>query len=159
MIQRPVELATANAFVALLHRHHKPVVGHRFSVGAYKGGALVGVAICGRPVWKGWDKLKVLEVTRVCTDGTKNACSFLYGVCARAAREIGFERIQTYILPAEGGVSLRGAGWECEGEQESKPWRYYEAQLVLPGMTNRRTDQPNGNKVRWSKALARKEAT
>lgn len=29
-----LSLAEANAFVAALHRHHKPAVGHMFSLGA-----------------------------------------------------------------------------------------------------------------------------
>ena len=28
----PVSLAEANAFVSQYHRHHKPVVGHKFSI-------------------------------------------------------------------------------------------------------------------------------
>lgn len=30
----PISLKEANAFVAQHHRHHKPVVGHKFSVAA-----------------------------------------------------------------------------------------------------------------------------
>jgi len=45
-----VELAEANAFVAKLHRHHKPVIGHRFSLGATVQNNLVGVVIVGQPV-------------------------------------------------------------------------------------------------------------
>ena len=46
----PVSLSEANAFVARCHRHHKPVVGHKFSIGCMADGRLVGVAIVGRPV-------------------------------------------------------------------------------------------------------------
>lgn len=88
-----VELKEANDFVGLLHRHHKPVVGHRFSVGVANG-ILRGVAICGRPVARLCAK-DTLEVTRVCTDGTKNACSMLYGACARAGAALGYKKIQT----------------------------------------------------------------
>ena len=42
--------------------------------------------------------IEVVEVTRLCTDGTKNACSFLYGAAARIAKEMGYKQIQTYIL-------------------------------------------------------------
>jgi hypothetical protein len=38
-----IELSEANAFVSKHHRHHKPVTGHRFSIGAEKNGHLVGV--------------------------------------------------------------------------------------------------------------------
>ena len=46
----PINLKTANAFVQQYHRHHKPTRGHKFSIGVSDNGALVGVAICGRPV-------------------------------------------------------------------------------------------------------------
>lgn len=38
---KPVSLADANAFVALHHRHHKPVRGHKYSLGCFKNGQLV----------------------------------------------------------------------------------------------------------------------
>ena len=60
----PVTLRQANAFVAEHHRHHKPVVGHKFSIGCQKDGALVGVAIAGRPVSRYLDDGFTLEVTR-----------------------------------------------------------------------------------------------
>lgn len=258
ILVRPIELRDANTFVGKHHRHHKPVVGHRFSLGAYTlrglrrawcadtsacpdwkrenpsegqcavtalvvqddlggdilrttvrgdshylnrvdgrihdetleqfGGLiydaepklksrayleanedtmrryrllrarideeiLVGVCIVGRPVSRHYDPASVLEVTRLCTDGTRNACSILYGAAARAGRAMGFQRIQTYTLPEEGGASLRASGWVCEGEQVSKPWRYYDGQHLLPGFDNRRQDQPTGNKVRWALEL------
>jgi hypothetical protein len=84
----PMDLEGANEFVSRHHRHHQPVVGHKFSIGAALGGKLVGVAIVGRPVSRHRDDGATLEVTRLCTDGTKNACSFLYGAAARARRLI-----------------------------------------------------------------------
>ena len=46
----PVSLKEANAFVEQHHRHHGPVVGHKFSIGCTDGDQIVGVAIVGRPV-------------------------------------------------------------------------------------------------------------
>ena len=113
MTLTPISLSEANAFVALWHRHHKPVVGHKFSIGCEADGRLAGVAIVGRPVSRYLDDGKTLEVNRLCTDGTKNACSFLYAAAARAARAMGYQRIITYTLDTEGGASLRAAGWCC----------------------------------------------
>ena len=70
----PINLKTANAFVQQHHRHHKPTRGHKFSIGVSDNGALVGVAICGRPVARRLDDGYTLEVNRLCTDGTPNAC-------------------------------------------------------------------------------------
>ena len=117
-----VELSEANAFVAQLHRHHKPVVGHKFSLGATSEGLLVGVVIVGRPVARMRDDGKTLEVTRLCTNGAKNACSFLYGAAARAAFALGYKRIGTYTLASEGGVSLRATGWKLIGERGGGSW-------------------------------------
>lgn len=102
-----LKLAEANAFVDAHHRHHPSVVGHLFSIGAVLGDILVGVVIVGRPVSRIRDDGMTAEVTRLCTDGTPNACSFLYGKAARAAFALGFDRIGTYTLPDEGGAAAR----------------------------------------------------
>lgn len=117
-----VDLAEANAFVEAHHRHHRPVVGHLFSIGAALDGRIVGVVIVGRPVARMRDDGETTEVTRLCTDGTKNACSFLYGAAARAAFALGFRRIGTYILASEPGTSLTGAGWRLVGETAGGSW-------------------------------------
>ena len=105
------------------HRHHKPVVGHIFSLGAAMGERIVGVAIIGRPVARMRDDGETAEVTRLCTDGTRNACSFLlYGASARAAFALGFNRIGTYILSSEPGTSLTAANWRLVGESKGGSW-------------------------------------
>ena len=119
----PCTLAEANAFVVQHHRHHGPVVGHKFSLAvADESGEVRGVAIVGRPVARmlhdGW----TLEVTRVATDGTHNACSALYGAARRAAFALGYRRIGTYTLASESGSSLRGAGWHVVGESGGGSW-------------------------------------
>lgn len=121
VLQR-LDLAEANAFVGQHHRHHKPVVGHIFSLGAALGEQIVGVAIVGRPVSRMRDDGQTAEVTRLCTDGTRNACSFLYGAAARAAFALGFKRIGTYILATEPGTSLTAAGWRLIGETSGGSW-------------------------------------
>lgn len=117
-----LELAEANAFVEMHHRHHKPVVGHVFSIGAALDGKIVGVAIVGRPVARLRDDGITAEVTRLCTDGTRDACSFLYGASARAAFALGFKRIGTYILATEPGTSLTAANWRLIGGTPGKSW-------------------------------------
>lgn len=117
-----IGLDEANAFVTAHHRHHKPVVGHLFSLGASVGDDIVGVAIVGRPVSRFRDDGLTAEVTRLCTDGHRNACSFLYGASARAAFALGFKRIGTYILASEPGTSLTGTGWRMIGETPGKSW-------------------------------------
>lgn len=117
-----VTLAEANAFVRRLHRHHRHVTGHKFSIGALLGGELVGVVIVGRPVARMRQDGLTLEVTRLCTDGTRNACSFLYGRAAKAAFALGYQRIGTYTLPNEGGTSLRAAGWRVLSEVRGRSW-------------------------------------
>ncbi len=118
----PMPLREANAFVAEHHRHHKPVTGHKFSLGCVRDGLLVGVAIVGRPVSRYLDDGRTVEVNRLCSTGEKNVCSFLYGAAARAAKALGYERIITYTLDTEPGTSLRAAGWTCAGRAGGKRW-------------------------------------
>lgn len=141
-----VELADANAFIEKLHRHHKPVVGHRFSLGAERNGILVGVAIVGRPVARACDHRTTAEVLRLCTDGTRNACSYLYGLSAKVAGLMGFSLIQTYILDSEPGTSLAAAGWEVSHTTRGRSWN-------TPARGGRRDDQPQCDKVCWVKRL------
>jgi len=119
---RPISFESANAFVSENHRHHKRVRGHKFSIAAILNEVLVGVAIVGRPVSRIRDDGLTLELTRLCTDGTRNACSFLVGKAAKAAFALGFRRIGTYILQSEDGVSLRAAGWTLIGETKGGSW-------------------------------------
>jgi len=118
----PVSLEEANAFVGLHHRHHGEVVGHKFSLGAVFDGKVVGVAIIGRPVARGRDDGMTLEVTRLCTDGTRNACSFLYGAAARAAFALGYSRLGTYILASENGATLKASNWRLVGKVHGRSW-------------------------------------
>ena len=119
---RPITLKDANEYVRQHHRHNKPVVGHKFSIGCEADGELVGVVIAGRPVSRYLDDGFTLEVTRLCTNGTKNACSFLYGAAARAAAAMGYIRIITYTLESEKGASLRASGWVCQGKAGGLYW-------------------------------------
>lgn len=141
----PVELAEANAFIEAIHRHHAPVIGHRFSLGCVDdAGLLHGICVVGRPVARlAGSPRDVAEVTRLATDGTYNACSILYAAAARACKAMGFRRIQTYTLPIEGGSSLRAAGWNDEGPAGGGQWKHTDGKP-------RRTDQPTETKTRWA---------
>ena len=84
------------------------------------------MAIAGRPVARRLDDGKTLEVLRVCTDGTPNANSFLYGRVKRIAQLMGYEKIITYTLEEESGASLRAVGagrghGEAEGVERAEP--------------------------------------
>jgi hypothetical protein len=138
---RRIDFADAAAFVSQHHRHHTPPVGHLFSLGAYEGDRLCGVAIVGRPVARHRDDGLTAEITRLCTDGTRNAPSFLLGRAAKAALALGFRRIGTYTLASEGGASLRAAGWRVVGEVKGRSW---------DTPSRRRTDKhPTEDKLLW----------
>jgi len=143
----PLELKELNALVAQLHRHHQPVQGHRFSIGCIDeaNGILVGGASVGRPVSSSTSPKEVLEVTRLVTNGTSNACSCLYSAAARAGKELGYKKIQTFILESEPGVSLIAAGWKLDGVSSGHSWDHAKRK--------RRTDQPIGPKSRYAKEL------
>lgn len=119
----PCELDEANVFIRKHHRHHGPVVGHKFSLAVCDEEKTIrGVAVVSRPVSRMLDNGLTLEVTRVATDGCPNACSALYGAARRAAFALGFKRLITYTLKDESGVSLSGAGWKQIGEAGGGSW-------------------------------------
>ncbi|MBB4616951.1 XF1762 family protein [Sphingomonas abaci] len=118
----PIAFADAAVFVQEHHRHHTPPAGHKFSIAAVAADRLVGVVIVGRPVSRHRDDGLTLEVTRLCTVGHPNACSFLYGAAARAAFALGYARIGTYTLKSEPGTSLKAAGWRLIGETPGRSW-------------------------------------
>jgi len=141
----PVTLREACAFIEAHHRHHNPPRGCVCVIGAARGGSVVGVAVIGRPVARmaadGW----TAEVTRLATDGTRNACSFLLGRAWRAVRALGYRRLITYTLPDEGGASLRGAGFTLIGEAGGGSWSRKERPRV--------DTHPLQMKLRWERAV------
>ncbi len=118
----PCDLAEANAFVQQHHRHHGAVIGHRYSIAVADETGVRGVAIIGRPVARHLDDGWTLEVTRLATDGCKDACSMLYAAAWRAARAMGYRKVITYILLTEPGTSLTAAGWRCVGTVTGRSW-------------------------------------
>jgi hypothetical protein len=123
LVAIPINLSEANNFVDNFHRHNKPVVGAKFSIGCSDGERLVGVAIVGRPIARNNDNGVTAEVTRCCVidDAPKGSCSFLYASCWRAWKAMGGQKIITYTLQSEGGASLRGSGWTILHEVKIHP--------------------------------------
>lgn len=118
---RPISLRDACAFIAIHHRHNKPPRGHKFSIAAYMGDDIVGVATAGRPIARLLDDGFTLEVNRTCTDGTPNANSILYGAVWRAAKAMGYKKCVTYIQADETGASLRAVGWIKAEDLKPRP--------------------------------------
>lgn len=141
----PIELKQANEFVARLHRHHDPVYRDKLRIGCEVDAKLCGVVQLGRPVARALDDGKTIEVVRLCTDGTPNACSFLYGRAARVVKDLGYSRIITYILDTETGISLRASGWKFDGMTRGGSWN-------CPSRP-RQTKAPTCAKQRWIKQL------
>lgn len=84
------------------------------------------------------------EINRLCTDGTRNACSMLYGACCRVAKEMGYVKIITYILESENGASLKASNFTCEGIAGGLKWT---------GSRDTGKEYPHEMKTRWSRRL------
>lgn len=118
----PITQAEAKVFIKEHHRHHNPSVGSIFNVACAREGKIIGVAMVGRPVARGLDDGWTIEVTRLCTDGTRNACSKLYAATRKIGRALGYRKIVTYILETEKGTSLKAAGWKCVAKTFGGSW-------------------------------------
>ena len=142
----PISIREASRYVEHHHRHHRPPQGALFALAAEVNGTLVGVAIVGRPVGAGLQDGRTVEITRVCTDGTPNACSFLYARCRRAAAALGYERVKTYTRQDESGASPKAAGFEQEALLPARSWQ--EANV-----SRRRFDRSEpAARIRWGAA-------
>ena len=119
----PVSFRDAADYIDNNHRHNRAPAGHKFSVACYDDDRLVGVAMIGRPVARHQDDGVTLEVNRVCTDGTKNACSMLYGAAKRGAAALGYHRLITYTLDIESGSSPSAAGFVLDGIVQKGEWK------------------------------------
>jgi len=141
-------------FVNMHHRHHKAglrtvpsIPGHLFSIKAVIGDVLtltVGVAIVGRPTARGLPQDgSAVEVTRLCTFGTRNAASMLYAAAWRAAshRSRGANFMVTYTMAGEPGVSIRAANGRNCGNSRGRQWD-------TPSR-RRREHTTIGQKTRW----------
>lgn len=143
MTIEPIALSLANCFVAAWHRHSRPVVGHLWSLGLWADVLdLRGVAIVGRPVARALDDGMTVEITRLATDGTRNACSALYGACCREARRRGYRRVVTYTLATESGASLRASGFRPSAHVKGRQW---------DTPARRRFHRPTPDRIRWEK--------
>ncbi len=126
MIKYRYNIIKQNSFILKYHRHIDVIQGHRFSIGCMCKEKLVGIAVAGRPISMHYDQSKIIEITRLCTDGTKNACSFLYSSCAKAAKYLGYKRIQSYILESELGSSLKASNFIYSHTSEIPRWNKYK---------------------------------
>jgi hypothetical protein len=133
-------LRAAYAYVKEHHRHAKKIQGALFAVGAELDGKFVGCAIVAMPVAPKLQDGLTVEIRRCCTDGTRNACSFLYRVCVRVANAMGYRRVLTYTLESESGASLRGAGFTVTRRTKAEHWD-------RPSRPRER--QPIQHKLRW----------
>lgn len=138
---QPITFREACAFVTAHHRHHRPPQGHLFSVAVNDGTDVVGVAIVGRPVARMLQNGYTAEVTRCCTNGTKNVASMLYAAAWRAARALGYRRLITYTLAEENGTSVHAAGWHEIGSAGGGSWNRSDRPRV--------DTHPTGMKTLW----------
>ena len=148
---KPISLRRANYFVKAHHRHLPYTRGCLFCTSVVDmNDQTKGVAIVERPSARNLQDGFTAEVTRVATDGARNACSLLYGACWRAARALGYTRLVTYTLAEEPGTSLRAAGWTRAGLTRVNTW----------ARVNRvRQDACVGRKVRWEKTTRSRHDT
>lgn len=151
----PMSIDQANAYVHKHHRHAKGALpGAKFVIGVAAATrvpdlpwVLCGVAIVGFPSAPALQDGILIEIRRVCTDGTRNACSMLYGHARRAARSMGHAPVITYTLASESGASLRAAGFHIDKPDAGGPaewWHNRPGRRVLPTESDM-----VGGKVRW----------
>jgi hypothetical protein len=144
----PLRQKVAKQYIADHHRHSGVPVGDVIRVGvADEDGQLRGVGMAGRPVARALDDGRTLEVIRIATDGSPNACSMLYGALVRAAKALGYERVYTYTLQSETGASLKASGWTHDADLDAREtWS-------TPSRPRDTVKRPTEAKRRWVQVL------
>lgn len=137
----PINFADASFFVKKHHRTHRPPIQHKFSIAAAVNGEIVAVIIVGHPVARLLDDGFTVEVTRCCTNGYKNACSFLYSAAWRTARNLGYRKLVTYILASEPGTSLYASNFKLIAKVRGRSWNCPSRPLI--------DRHPTQNKLRF----------
>lgn len=140
----PCDIKDARAYVQQHHRHRDAPPGAKFAVACALGDLVVGVAIAGLPIARPLNDGWTIEITRCCTDGSRNACSILYRACVRSALSLGFRRVITYSLQSESGASLRAAGFRVVADVRGRQWD-------CPSRPRPTIDEPQ-DKLRWEAA-------
>jgi hypothetical protein len=146
----PCPVKVALKFNAETHRRLPKIQGGMWAIAAIVNGEMIGVAIVGHPQARMAAKhVGELEVLRVAVqEGKPNACSALYGACARAARDMGATDLTTTIHLDETGGSLIAAGWVRLGETGGGEW-------TRPSRPRAAAADPKP-KVRWGVPWGRK---
>jgi len=119
---RPIGTREASQVVKRLHRHLPRVVGGLFAASVFVGDEFVGVGVASQPKAPRSRDGFTVEITRIATDGHRNACSRLYGALCRAAAAVGYRRAVTFTRLDEPGTSLRAAGFVLDGATREQSW-------------------------------------
>ena len=149
---RPCTIRAACRYVGEHHRHSSVPTGGLFAVAIEDDDQLLGVAIIGRPIARMLDDGFTAEVTRLCTTGTRNGCSMLYGAACRAAKALGYHLIVTYTLASEPGTSLRASGWELVAEVPVRSWAGADHRRGQHNLWGEEASRPQPRR-RWAKHL------
>ncbi len=151
---RPCTIRAARIYIAENHRHNAAPNGALFAVGLERdNGELAGVGLCARPVARMLADGFTCEITRLCTDGTPNACSMIYGALCRAAKALGYKRVVTYTLQSEPGSSLRAANFKIAAEVRYKSWNTPSRprEIVEVDLLGERRKYSTEPKIRWER--------
>jgi hypothetical protein len=127
---------TAREFVTMHHRHNTAPRGHKWSIAAWHGIELLGVAIVGRPTSRVLAARGYLEITRVAVISW-GISKLLYRECARLTGG----PLCTYTRQGETGESLRHAGWLPVATRHGRPSDW--------NTPSRRGSSPPATRTRW----------
>lgn len=134
------------------HRHSPEAPNqraHQFSLALLDGWRICGVVMVCRPASRHLDDGTRLEVARLCTDGTHNACSRLYAAAFRETLRRGYVRLGTYTLSSESGASLRAAGFTRLHSRKARSWN-------TPSRPRSERTPPDESRIYWERAAQTK---
>ncbi len=154
-----LDLAEANRFIGLHHRHSVPLkpINVKFIIGLQHLNEVVGVSIMGRPVNRHIEDGTTIEIRRLATNGLKVACSFLLARSCEVAYSLGYQKVVTYTLQEESGSSLKAVGFTISHKSNSNgKWKRNGVSTTQTRLDGRDLI-PSKNKICWQKNTKWKE--
>jgi hypothetical protein len=122
LILRPCTVKRAQKWIREVHRRLPKLQGAMWAIRVLRNDEMVGVAAVGHPSRKLAESGALCVLRVAVLEGQPNACSMLYGACARAARAMGATDLVTYTHLDEPGTSLRASGWIHGGTTAGGNW-------------------------------------
>lgn len=122
----PITIKSAKLFCDAHHSYQSSPVGGLFAIATAEKSdesrQPICVAILGRPSNVYLQSIGAIQVSRLVSIRKIHAASRTLAVAAKAANQLGYSRIISYVSAELPATCYRAAGWNLAAEHKAKNW-------------------------------------